>query len=311
MSRLVRIGTRSSKLALAQVAEIYLSLSSFLHKIKLEIVPIKTSGDIYQSVKLAEIGGKGLFVKELEQALLENKIDIAVHSSKDLPPVLHHQTVLASITERQNPFDALISHRKITSFFDLPKNAVIATSSPRRSAFLKKLLPTATIVDLRGNIDTRINKLNEKNFDAVVLAMAGLTRINQDHLVQHIFNENEMLPATGQGFLALQTRADDLEIQQIASLVNHNESNICFTAEREFSATMQGGCLTPMASFATINNNELMLKTAIISDCGLEYNFQQLNTQQISHEQAKKLGKDLAIKTKAEAGSLWQKISTL
>jgi len=243
--------------------------------------------------------------------LLENKIDIAVHSSKDLPPVLHHQTVLASITERQNPFDALISHRKITSFFDLPKNAVIATSSPRRSAFLKKLLPTATIVDLRGNIDTRINKLNEKNFDAVVLAMAGLTRINQDHLVQHIFNENEMLPATGQGFLALQTRADDLEIQQIASLVNHNESNICFTAEREFSATMQGGCLTPMASFATINNNELMLKTAIISDCGLEYNFQQLNTQQISHEQAKKLGKDLAIKTKAEAGSLWQKISTL
>ena len=311
MSRLVRIGTRSSKLALAQVAEIYLSLSSFLHKIKLEIVPIKTSGDIYQSVKLAEIGGKGLFVKELEQALLDNKIDIAVHSSKDLPPVLHHQTVLASITERQNPFDALISHRKITSFFDLPKNAVIATSSPRRSAFLKKLLPTATIVDLRGNIDTRINKLNEKIFDAIVLAMAGLTRINQDHLVQHIFNENEMLPATGQGCLALQTRADDLEIQQIASLVNHNESNICFTAEREFSATMQGGCLTPMASFATINKNELMLKTAIISDCGLEYNFQQLNTQQISHEQAKKLGNNLAIKTKAEACSLWQKISTL
>ena len=311
MSRLVRIGTRSSKLALAQVAEIYLSLSSLLHKIKLEIVPIKTSGDIYQFVKLAEIGGKGLFVKELEQALLDNKIDIAVHSSKDLPPVLHHQTVLASITERQNPFDALISHRKITSFFDLPKNAIIATSSPRRSAFLKKLLPTATIVDLRGNIDTRINKLNEKNFDAVVLAMAGLTRINQDHLVQHIFNENEMLPATGQGCLALQTRADDLEIQQIASLVNHNESNICFTAEREFSATMQGGCLTPMASFATINKNELMLKTAIISDCGLEYNFQQLNTQQISHEQAKKLGNNLAIKTKAEACSLWQKISTL
>lgn len=311
MSRLVRIGTRSSKLALAQVAEIYLSLSSLLHKIKLEIVPIKTSGDIYQSVKLAEIGGKGLFVKELEQALLDNKIDIAVHSSKDLPPVLHHQTVLASITERQNPFDALISHRKITSFFDLPKNAIIATSSPRRSAFLKKLLPKATIVDLRGNIDTRINKLNEKNFDAVVLAMAGLTRINQDHLVQHIFNENEMLPATGQGCLALQTRADDLEIQQIASLVNHNESNICFTAEREFSATMQGGCLTPMASFATINKNELMLKTAIISDCGLEYNFQQLNTQQISHEQAKKLGNNLAIKTKAEACSLWQKISTL
>ena len=311
MSRLVRIGTRSSKLALAQVAEIYLSLSSLLHKIKLEIVPIKTSGDIYQSVKLAEIGGKGLFVKELEQALLDNKIDIAVHSSKDLPPVLHHQTVLASITERQNPFDALISHRKITSFFDLPKNAVIATSSPRRSAFLKKLLPKATIVDLRGNIDTRINKLNEKNFDAIVLAMAGLTRINQDHLVQHIFNENEMLPATGQGCLALQTRADDLEIQQIASLVNHNESNICFTAEREFSATMQGGCLTPMASFATINKNELMLKTAIISDCGLEYNFQQLNTQQISHEQAKKLGNNLAIKTKAEACSLWQKISTL
>ncbi len=311
MSRLVRIGTRSSKLALAQVAEIYLSLSSLLHKIKLEIVPIKTSGDIYQSVKLAEIGGKGLFVKELEQALLDNKIDIAVHSSKDLPPVLHHQTVLASITERQNPFDALISHRKITSFFDLPKNAVIATSSPRRSAFLKKLLPTATIVDLRGNIDTRINKLNEKIFDAIVLAMAGLTRINQDHLVQHIFNENEMLPATGQGCLALQTRADDLEIQQIASLVNHNESNICFTAEREFSATMQGGCLTPMASFATINKNELMLKTAIISDCGLEYNFQQLNTQQISHEQAKKLGNNLAIKTKAEACSLWQKISTL
>ena len=311
MSRLVRIGTRSSKLALAQVAEIYLSLSSLLHKIKLEIVPIKTSGDIYQSVKLAEIGGKGLFVKELEQALLDNKIDIAVHSSKDLPPVLHHQTVLASITERQNPFDALISHRKITSFFDLPKNAIIATSSPRRSAFLKKLLPTATIVDLRGNIDTRINKLNEKIFDAIVLAMAGLTRINQDHLVQHIFNENEMLPATGQGCLALQTRADDLEIQQIASLVNHNESNICFTAEREFSATMQGGCLTPMASFATINKNELMLKTAIISDCGLEYNFQQLNTQQISHEQAKKLGNNLAIKTKAEACSLWQKISTL
>ncbi len=311
MSRLVRIGTRSSKLALAQVAEIYLSLSSLLHKIKLEIVPIKTSGDIYQSMKLAEIGGKGLFVKELEQALLDNKIDIAVHSSKDLPPVLHHQTVLASITERQNPFDALISHRKITSFFDLPKNAVIATSSPRRSAFLKKLLPTATIVDLRGNIDTRINKLNEKFFDAIVLAMAGLTRINQDHLVQHIFNENEMLPATGQGCLALQTRADDLEIQQIASLVNHNESNICFTAEREFSATMQGGCLTPMASFATINKNELVLKTAIISDCGLEYNFQQLNTQQISHEQAKKLGNNLAIKTKAEACSLWQKISTL
>ena len=310
MSRLVRIGTRSSKLALAQVAEVYLSLSSLFGNIKLEVVPIKTSGDIHHSVKLAEIGGKGLFIKELEQALLENKIDIAVHSSKDLPPILHKQTVLSAITERINPFDGLISHHKIKSFTDLPKKAVIGTSSPRRSAFLKKLLPTCTIVDLRGNIDTRIAKLQQQNFDAIVLAMAGLTRINQDHLTQYVFSESEMLPSVGQGCLALQTRINDSEIQQIASAINNHQSNICFTAEREFIATMQGDCFTPMASFATINNNSLTLKTAIISSCGLEYNFQQLNTNIISHQEAINLGKTLALKTKNEAPSLWQKISS-
>jgi len=310
MSRLVKIGTRSSKLALAQVTEVYLSLSSLLKNIKLEIVPIKTSGDINHSAKLSQIGGKGLFIKELEQALLENKIDIAVHSSKDLPPILHSQTTLSAITERNNPFDALISNHKIKSFTDLPKNAIIATSSPRRSAFLKKLLPTATIIDLRGNIDTRIAKLQQKNFDAIVLAMAGLTRINQDHLVQYIFNENQMLPSVGQGCLALQTRINDSEIQQIANAIDHHQSNICFTAEREFVASMQGDCLTPMASFATLNNNTLTLKTAIISNCGLEYNFQQLNTNIISHQEAIKLGKTLALKTKNEANSLWQKISS-
>jgi hydroxymethylbilane synthase len=308
MSRLVRIGTRSSKLALAQVAEVYLSLSSYSN-IKLEVVPIKTSGDIHHSVKLAEIGGKGLFVKELEQALLDNKIDIAVHSSKDLPSILHHQTILAAITQNNNHFDALISNHKIKSLSDLPIGVTIATSSPRRSAFLKKLLPTAKIIDLRGNIDTRIKKLQEKSFDAIVLAMAGLNRISQDHLVQYVFNENEILPATGQGCLALQTRTDDLEIQQIANLVNHNESNICFTAEREFSLSMQGSCLTPMASFAIINNQELTLKTAIISPCGSEYNFQQISTCQISHVEAKRIGNNLANKTKLEASSLWQKIS--
>ena len=310
MSRLVRIGTRSSKLALAQVAEVYLSLSSVLDNIKLEVVPIKTSGDIHHSIKLAEIGGKGLFIKELEQALLENKIDIAVHSSKDLPPILHHQTTLSAITERNNPFDALISHHKITSLADLPKNSVIGTSSPRRSAFLKKLLPTSQIIDLRGNIDSRINKLQKKNFDAIVLAMAGLTRINQDHLAQYIFNENQILPSAGQGCLALQTRINDLEIQQIAKLINHHHSNICLTAEREFISTIQGNCFTPMASFATINNNTLTLKTAIISSCGSEYNFQQLNTNIISSKEAKKLGNTLALKTKTEANSLWQKISS-
>ena len=310
MSRLVRIGTRSSKLALAQVAEVYLSLSSVLDNIKLEVIPIKTSGDIHHSVKLAEIGGKGLFIKELEQALLENKIDIAVHSSKDLPPILHHQTTLSAITERNNPFDALISHHKITSLADLPKNPVIGTSSPRRAAFLKKLLPTSQIIDLRGNIDSRINKLQKKNFDAIVLAMAGLTRINQDHLAQYIFNENQILPSVGQGCLALQTRINDLEIQQIAKLINHHHSNICLTAEREFISTIQGNYFTPMASFATINNNTLTLKTAIISSCGSEYNFQQLNTNIISSKEAKKLGNTLALKTKTEANSLWQKISS-
>jgi len=310
MSRLVRIGTRSSKLALAQVAEVYLSLSFAISNIKLEVVPIKTSGDIHNSVKLAQIGGKGLFIKELEQALLENKIDIAVHSSKDLPPILHHQTTLSAITERNNPFDALISHHKIKSLADLPKKAIIGTSSPRRSAFLKKLFPTATIIDLRGNIDTRINQLQKKNFDAIILAMAGLNRINQDHLVQYIFNENQILPSAGQGCLALQTRANDLEIQKIARAVNHHQSNICFTAEREFIATMQGDCFTPMASFATINNNTLTLQTAIISSCGSEYNFQQLNTNIISSEEAQKLGNTLALKTKNEANSLWQKISS-
>ena len=310
MSRLVRIGTRSSKLALAQVAEVYLSLSSLLDNIKLEVVPIKTSGDIHHSAKLAEIGGKGLFIKELEQALLENKIDIAVHSSKDLPPILHSQTVLSAITERINPFDGLISHHKIKSFVDLPKKAVIGTSSPRRSAFLKKLLPTCTIVDLRGNIDTRIAKLQQQNFDAIVLAMAGLTRINQDHLAQYIFNADQMPPSAGHGCLALQTRVYDPEIQQIASTVNHHQSNICFTAEREFISTMQGDCLTPMASFATINHNILTLKTAIISNCGSEHYFQQLSTKIISHHEAKKLGNTLALKTKTEAHSLWQKISS-
>jgi len=259
----IKIGTRSSKLALAQVAEVHLLLSELPYKLNIDIIPIKTSGDINNVGSLAEIGGKGLFVKELELALLNKTIDIAVHSSKDMPPVLACGTDIVATTQRLNPFDCLISrYPNLSSLSDLPQASKIGTCSPRRTAFLQMIRPDLQIICMRGNIDTRLNKLKNKEVDALILAYAGLERIECQHLAQFIFTVEQMLPAGGQGCLSLQTRNDDQLINSIAKLINHQDSHLCLTAERQFLLQMQADCTTPIGCYATVNDSSLTLHTA-------------------------------------------------
>lgn len=267
--REILIGTRASKLALKQAQEVkeHLILSrpeyqNQPHLIK--IITFKTTGDKIVDRSLVEIGGKGLFIKEIEEALLAKQIDIAVHSMKDMPGFFSDGLDIFAVLKREDARDAFIS-KQYSSIANLPLNAVVGTSSPRRAALILNLRPDLKIVNFRGNIDTRLHKLQDNQVDATILAVAGLSRINMQNQITKIIDAGEMLPAVGQGALALQARSDDKFMIKILESLNHQESKICVDAERAFLKTINGSCKTPLAAYCQIKNNQLFLEVLLAS----------------------------------------------
>jgi hydroxymethylbilane synthase len=305
-SNKIRIGTRTSKLALAQVAEVHLLLADHFENLKIEITPITTSGDKIQDRNLAEIGGKGLFVKELEEALLQNKIDVAIHSAKDVPPFLHESTEIIAFTPRLDSRDCFISH-KFKSLKDLPKGSVIGTSSARRKAILLKMRPDLEVVNFRGNVDTRLKKIENGEVDAAILALCGLERMGKEHFAKQIIEKDAMLPAGGQGALAIQIRKSDKETAEILAKINDSKSQIEIKTERAFLRELEASCATPVAVHACELNGKLYLTTIIFDYDGSEV-FETTSEGNFDLESGLKLGLEAARKTKAEAAKLLKKI---
>jgi hydroxymethylbilane synthase len=268
----IKIGTRGSQLALWQTNWVKSQIEKHHSGIEVEITIISTKGDRVLDVSLPKLGeqGKGLFTKELEDAIFEHRVDLAVHSLKDLPTELPTGLGIGAICEREDVRDALIAGASIKSFVELPKRAVIGTSSPRRQAQLRRARPDLIIEPVRGNVDTRLRKLDEGSFDAIVLAAAGLHRLGHANRITEHLSEDFMLPAVGQGALAIETRADDAVINEIVNTLDHEATRLACRAERAFLKGLGGGCLVPIAAHATINNGTLLLTGLVASPDGSE-----------------------------------------
>lgn len=264
MKKTIRIGTRGSKLALWQANFIKSEIESLFPKFDVELNIIKTTGDRVTDRPLAMIGGKGLFVKEIETALLNNDIDLAVHSMKDMPGELPYGLIIGAIPKRENPFDVLISRDKAL-LANYKKGTKIGTSSLRRASQIKHIRPDVTIESIRGNLDTRIKKLKSGEYDAIVLAAAGLIRLGQKNEITEYLDETIMLPAVGQGALCIETRKNDKNIALIMEKLNHLETQICVTGERAFLKQIEGSCHIPVACFGKIAGNEVVLTAVVAS----------------------------------------------
>ncbi len=261
---LIRIATRKSALALWQAEEVSRRLREIHTDLSVELVKMTTTGDRLLQESLATQGGKGLFVKELERGLLENQADIAVHSMKDvpieLPPALH----LPVILERENPCDAFISNQ-YTTLQSLPKKAVLGTASARRACQIKAAHPHLEIKLLRGNVNTRLAKLDQGHYDAIILAVAGLKRLGLVERIRSILTTEESLPAIGQGAIGIECRHGDDVIEPIIKPLNHADTLTCISAERAVSQTLLGGCQLPIAGFAELTSDHLRLR-ALVGD---------------------------------------------
>ena len=259
MARL-RIGSRGSQLALWQANHIKARLEELGHQVEIEI--IHTTGDKITDVALAKVGTKGMFTKEIEEALAEKRVDLAVHSLKDLPTELASTFAVAAITTRQDPRDVFCSrwHKDIDS---LPKNARVGTSSLRRQAQLKAVRPDLQIYPLRGNVDTRLRKLSEGEYDAIILAAAGLTRLGKTELVRQVIPSNIMCPAAGQGALAIETRADDAETRQHVAFLDDAASRAAVTCERALLNKLGGGCQVPIGALAEVWDGGIHLDAVV------------------------------------------------
>ena len=273
MTAHLRIGARPSALALAQARLVKDALASKVHGLVAEIVPIRTSGDRMQTASLARVGGKGLFVRELEQALSDHRIDIAVHSMKDLPAILPPEYRLAAVPPRENPHDALIV-RAGQGWKSLCEGARLGTSSVRRRLEVLRERPDLTVLPLRGNVDTRIQRLQQGDFDAVVLAIAGLRRLGRTeglHFTE--LDDNNFIPSGGQGALAIEALcerplAGSPEMEQALTAINHLPTQAEVTAERTFLAAIGASCVSPVGVLGTMSNSTLMLRTLLFSQDG-------------------------------------------
>ncbi len=254
----IKIGTRGSKLALWQ-AEWVRSAIEGLGTHTCELVIIKTKGDKILDVPLAQVGGKGLFVKEIEEALLDGRIDLAVHSMKDMPSGIPGGLCIGAVPEREDPRDVLIS-KQGRPFSDLPKNARIGTSSLRRAAQLRHARPDIVILPLRGNLDTRLRKLESEDMDAVVLAAAGMRRLGLEERITEYLNEHIMLPAVGQGALCIEIRTDDPDIGPVISKLDHPRTRAVVMGERGFLNHLEGGCQVPIAAHGKIEEHTFTLR---------------------------------------------------
>ena len=273
MARPLVIGSRGSKLALWQAEQARQRLQLLDPQIEILIQIIKTTGDV-KSEPLSVIGGKGVFTKELEDALLDGRIDIAVHSLKDLPTILPDGLAISAICEREDPRDALVMRADLNfaeaSLLSLPERAVIGTSSQRRLAQLKALRGDVTVNDLRGNVDTRIRKLDEGQYDAVILASAGLLRLGLEDRISARIPIDQMLPAVGQGAIAIETRSDNEFAVDTTSRLDHRETRLACLAERAFLRGLGGGCQLPIAAHAILDEGVLVLDGLVARPDGSE-----------------------------------------
>lgn len=267
MSQIVRIATRESPLALWQAEFVKAELLKHHPGLEVQLLGFTTQGDKILDSPLAKIGGKGLFVKELENAMLENKADIAVHSMKDVPVGFPEGLMLAAICERENPADAFVSHRFAT-IDALPLGAIVGTSSLRRRCQLLQARPDLDIRDLRGNVNTRLRKLDEGLYDAIVLAVAGLKRLKMEARIRSALPMALSLPAVGQGAVGIECRSDDERVQQLLAPLHHSPTAARVSAERAMNARLQGGCQVPIAGFATLEQGILHLQGRVGSPDG-------------------------------------------
>jgi len=259
MTDLIRIATRESPLALWQAHYVKDQLQRHHAGLRVELIGMTTRGDQMLDSPLAKVGGKGLFVKELETAMLEGRADIAVHSMKDVPMHFPDGLGLAVICEREDPRDAFVSN-KFERFEDLPYGARVGTCSLRRQCQVRALRPDLQILDLRGNVNTRLRKLDEDQFDAIILASAGLIRLDMPLRIRQAINTDVSLPAVGQGAVGIEARTDDQRILDLLAPLHHAATAVCVRAERAMNLRLEGGCQVPIAGFAELDAGRINLR---------------------------------------------------
>ena len=299
MKNQIIIGTRGSKLALWQADYIEQRLREQYPELSVTQKRVTTKGDRILDVPLAKIGGKGLFTKELEEEMLSGAIDLAVHSLKDMPAKVPDGLVIAAVTKRLDPGDALVSNR-FSSFEELPQGAKVGTSSLRRRAQLLCARPDLEMLDLRGNVNTRLRKLDEGEYDAIVLAVAGLKRLGFADRIRQVLPRDMVLPAVGQGALAIETRADDRETRDMLAFLRDDDTICCTEAERSFLARVEGGCQVPVGVYATAEGDGLNVEAVIASLDGQR--FYRGNVKG-TRKDAARLGENLAEKLLGEGGA--------
>lgn len=292
MKKKITIGTRGSQLALYQAHKVKNTLIESFPELDVEIEIIQTKGDIILDVALSKIGDKGLFTKEIEVALLEGKVDIAVHSCKDLPTRLPEGLQLGVVLERGEIRDALVS-KNGKKLHELTENDVVATSSLRRQAALKKINPKLNIVDIRGNVQTRLKRMEEGYCDAMIMATAGLQRLELDRYITQIIEPQTMMPAVAQGAIAIEVRENDVEVMEILSKINHSTTWTAVLAERAFLRTLEGGCQVPLGCYSSIEDNNITLNGFVASVDGTQYIQDQITG---NIREAEKCGEALAQK---------------
>ncbi len=288
--KIVRIATRKSALALWQAEYVKAQLESFHSNVQVELIPMTTKGDIILDTPLAKVGGKGLFVKELEVAILENRADIAVHSMKDVPVEFPEGLGLEVICPREDPRDAFVSNT-IASFAQLPQGAIVGTSSLRRQCQIKALRPDLDIRDLRGNVNTRLRKLDEGEYDAIILAAAGLIRLAMPERIKEFIAPEIMLPANGQGAVGIECRTTDDSIKALLAPLEDKNTRYRVLAERAMNRALEGGCQVPIGSYAEIKGEQLHLRGLVGATDGSKIIRHQLTG---SITQSEQLGLQLA-----------------
>jgi hydroxymethylbilane synthase len=300
------IGSRGSELALWQASFIKKELEKKNKNVSVEIKIIKTKGDKILDVALSKIGDRSLFTKELEIELINKKVDLAVHSLKDLQTEIPKGLKLAAVTKRHNVQDVMIARKKGTTIFNLPVNATVATGSLRRKCQLLHIRPDLKIVELRGNVPTRIKRFFESDWDAIILARAGVERLKLNKYISSIIKTDTMLPAVGQGALGIETRADNKIVNEIVKSIHHEDTYKAVLAERALLKKLEGGCQVPIGAFAEVNQNGLFLDALVGS---LDGSLTFRKKIRGSKSNPEKLGNDLANDLiKAGAGIILKEI---
>jgi hydroxymethylbilane synthase len=295
---ILRIGTRGSKLALTQSQWVKGKIESVHPGVIVELVRIATTGDKFQRPPLSEVGGKGLFIKEIEEALLRKEVDLGVHSMKDVPAGLPEGLEISIFPQREDPRDAFVSE-KFRSIEELPRGSSVGTSSLRRASQLLHLRPDLRVIPIRGNVDTRLRKLESGQFDALMLASAGLRRLGLSHRITQMLSTDLSLPAIGQGVLGLEVRMSDHAVQDLLGFLNHGETELTVRAERAFLKELEGGCQVPLAGYGKLNGDRLELEGMVAELDGSVLIRDKLFG---SKEKPEDLGVDLAKKILASGG---------